>query len=184
MKLVLIYGSPAVGKLTVANALAELTGYKVFHNHLTIDCVKPVFEFGSQPFGKLVGSFRIQLITEAAIQEVDLIHTFVYAKPHDDPYIEQVIAEVENNGGKVCLILLRCGIDELTQRVSTDSRVATGKIVTPETLLSLHERYDLVSPFPARDSLVIDNTSLSPKQVAEQIIDHYRLDLRGDHVDV
>jgi len=35
MKLVFIYGPPAVGKLTVANALAKVTGFKVFHNHLT-----------------------------------------------------------------------------------------------------------------------------------------------------
>ena len=179
MKLVLIYGSPAVGKLTVANELAALTGFKVFHNHLTINCVRPIFAFGSQPFGKLVDLFRIQLITEAAIQGVDLIHTFVYAKLHDDPYIERVIAAVEDNGGEICLVLLRCGIEQLTQRVTSESRVAIGKLATSEMLLSLHEQYDLKSPFPGRGSLVIDNTSLSPRQVAEQIIDHYRLDLPG-----
>lgn len=47
MKLLFIYGSSAVGKLTTADEIAKLiTGSKVFHNHLTIDAVKPVFEFG------------------------------------------------------------------------------------------------------------------------------------------
>ena len=180
MKLILIYGSPAAGKLTVANELAAQTRFKVFHNHLTINCVRPIFEFGTPPFGRLVDSFRIQLITEAACGGIDLVHTFVYAKEYDDPYIERVIAAVENNGGKVCLVLLRCDIEELSQRVVSASRVASGKVATPEMLLSLHEKYELKSPFPGRESLVIDNTSLSPRQVAEQIIEHYRLDLRGE----
>ena len=34
MKHLFLYGAPAVGKLTVAKELADLTGYKLFHNHL------------------------------------------------------------------------------------------------------------------------------------------------------
>ncbi len=44
MDLVYLYGPPAVGKLTIATELARRTGFKVFHNHLSIDCVKPVFD--------------------------------------------------------------------------------------------------------------------------------------------
>lgn len=51
MKLIIIHGPPAAGKLTESRELAERTGYKVFHNHISIDCVKPVFELGSKPFG-------------------------------------------------------------------------------------------------------------------------------------
>ena len=36
MKLVFIYGPPAVGKLTVAKELAALTGFKVFHNQVIL----------------------------------------------------------------------------------------------------------------------------------------------------
>lgn len=46
MQLIFIYGPPAVGKLSVANALAKLTGYRVFHNHLTIDLVRSIFDWG------------------------------------------------------------------------------------------------------------------------------------------
>lgn len=49
MRLVLIYGPPAAGKLTVAKGLAHLTGYKFFHNHLTVDVVLSVFERASKP---------------------------------------------------------------------------------------------------------------------------------------
>ena len=50
MRLVFLYGPPAVGKLTVAKALARLTGYKVFHNHLTIDLVASILDWGTGPF--------------------------------------------------------------------------------------------------------------------------------------
>jgi tRNA uridine 5-carbamoylmethylation protein Kti12 len=56
MELIIIHGPPAAGKLTVANEVAKLTGFKVFHNHLSIDCVKPVFEFGSEAFWRIVQS--------------------------------------------------------------------------------------------------------------------------------
>ena len=49
MKLIFLHGLPGVGKLTVARQLAALTGFKLFHNHLTVDLVTSVFEFGSEP---------------------------------------------------------------------------------------------------------------------------------------
>ncbi len=43
MRLVFIYGPPGVGKLTVATALATLTGYRLCHNHLTVNLVTALF---------------------------------------------------------------------------------------------------------------------------------------------
>ena len=42
MKLILIFGPQAVGKMTVGQELATLTGLKLFHNHMTIDLVSPI----------------------------------------------------------------------------------------------------------------------------------------------
>ena len=50
MTLLIIYGAPAAGKLTIATEIARRTGFKLFHNHVSIDCVKPVFDFGTRPF--------------------------------------------------------------------------------------------------------------------------------------
>ena len=43
MKLILLYGPPAVGKLTIAKEIARLTGFKLFHAHLTSDLVEAIF---------------------------------------------------------------------------------------------------------------------------------------------
>ena len=50
MRLVFLHGAPAVGKLTVARELAALTGFRLFHNHLTVDLASSLFSFGSEPF--------------------------------------------------------------------------------------------------------------------------------------
>lgn len=37
MEFVLLYGPPAIGKLTIAKELQKLKGYKLLHNHLVVD---------------------------------------------------------------------------------------------------------------------------------------------------
>lgn len=44
MKLIIIFGPHAVGKMTVGQELAKLTELKLFHNHMTIDIVSDLFE--------------------------------------------------------------------------------------------------------------------------------------------
>ena len=84
MKLIIIHGPPAAGKLTIANAIAERSTFKVFHNHMTIDCAKPVFDFGTPAFWRIVLELRLKVIAEAAREKIDIVHTFCYAKGDDD----------------------------------------------------------------------------------------------------
>jgi adenylate kinase family enzyme len=42
MKLIILYGAPAAGKLTVAKELAKTTDFVVFDNHQIIDIVEPL----------------------------------------------------------------------------------------------------------------------------------------------
>jgi len=71
VKLVFIYGGPGVGKLTTAQALAALTGFKL----LTI---------------------RLASIEAAARARLPgLIFTYVYARPEDDAFVLQVVEAVE-----------------------------------------------------------------------------------------
>jgi shikimate kinase len=175
MKLLFIYGPPAAGKLTVANEIANRTGYRVFHNHLTIDAILPVFEFGTPPFGKLVSMMRAETIAEAARENVDLIYTFCYAKDADDSHIRRITSAVEDNGGEVCFVLLKCSVEELNARVTSQSRAEFKKIQDAETLGTILDRNDLFSTVPDRESLIVDNTSLDPVMAAELIIEHFGL---------
>jgi RNase adaptor protein for sRNA GlmZ degradation len=175
MKLLFIYGSPAVGKLTVATEVAARTGFKLFHNHLSIDCVEPVFDYGTKPFGRLVNLIRVETIREAARENIDLIYTFCYAKGPDDAHVKSITKIVEENGGEVCFVLLKADREQLNKRVTEESRKRLGKAKTVEMMDYFHETYDLFSPVPERESLIIDNTNLSPDKAAEQIVKHFNL---------
>jgi len=50
MKLIVLYGPPAVGKQTVAEELAKHTGIKLFYGHLTWNAVNPIFPWGTDSF--------------------------------------------------------------------------------------------------------------------------------------
>jgi hypothetical protein len=65
MELVVVFGPPAVGKMTVGRAICDLTGFKLLHNHMTIEPLLEVFRFGSPPFRRLVAEFRARIVEEA-----------------------------------------------------------------------------------------------------------------------
>jgi len=180
MKLIIIYGAPAAGKLTIATELARRTGFKLFHNHVSIDCVRPVFDFGTPAFLRLIELIRFATIAEAAREGVDLIHTFVYALGEDDDHFRRLIASAEDNGGEAHLVLLKCEPDELKARIGNESRRRIGKLSAPESVDRSLIRYDLRSPFPDRPSLVIDTTEISVEDAAGQIIDYFALDTTAE----
>ena len=180
MKLLIIYGAPAAGKLTIATEVARRTGFKLFHNHVSIDCVKPVFDFGTKPFLRMIETIRFAMIAEAAREGVDLIHTFVYAFGEDDEHFANLIASAEDNGGEVHLVLLTCEPDELKARIGNDSRVRIGKLSDPDAIDRSLSKYDLRSTYPGRKSLVIDTTEITVDEAANRIVQHFSLPGKAD----
>ncbi len=148
MKLLFIYGPPAVGKLTVANEVAKRTGFKVFHNHLSIDAILPVFEFGSEPFSRLVELIRVETVAEAARQNVDIIYTFCYAKGLDEMHVEAVEKAARERGAEVHFVLLMCGEEELKRRIVSESRKQFRKETAVERMEHCLATFDLTSPVP------------------------------------
>jgi len=142
---------------------------------LSIDAIQPVFEFGSKPFLKLIELIRVETIAEAAREKVNLLYTFCYAKDLDDAHVEKITKAVEENGGEVCFVLLRCDRAELEKRVIEESRRKYGKANNLEILNELLGKYDLYSPVNKRESLIIDNTNLSAEATARHIIKHFQL---------
>jgi AAA domain len=175
MNLVFIYGPPGVGKLSVAREVARLTGYKLFDNHVSIRCADSVFDFGTEPFWRIVGTIRDLVFEEAAANGVSLITTFVYSHPQDLPGFERRLGSFEARGGRTLLVHLSCAREELERRLTRPGRAEAGKLASVETFRELLTRHDLFSPVPGRESLEIDNTALAPEEVAGLIVRHYHL---------
>ena len=63
-KFVLIIGPQAVGKMTVGQELAKLTGYKLFHNHMTIEMVRLIFDYDREAYVKMNQLIRYEVFKE------------------------------------------------------------------------------------------------------------------------
>jgi shikimate kinase len=174
MRLVFLYGPPAVGKLTVGLALAELTGFKVFHNHLTVNPIVAIFERHSAPYHRLLRQFRVRMLEEAAEARIDLIATWANPRGGEDA-ARAYFGAVESRGGRVHLVQLVCDRATLLARVGDESRRAMEKLTDAARLDELLDaRFD-PGPLSFGESLVVDTTDLPPREAALRIAEHYDL---------
>ena len=174
MKVVFIYGPPAVGKYTVGRELEKLTGFRLFHNHATVDMVKSVFDVGDKPFWGLVDKYRKSMLREAAKNDVSLIMTFVYAK-EDGHTLSRYRRIVRASGGKMYFVRLHTREKVLHERRKGESRKAFHKIKDAKTMNMVLKKYNLFENVPFEPNFEVDNTDLSPRTVAKMIVVHYRL---------
>jgi hypothetical protein len=171
MILIFIHGAPAVGKLTVARELARLTGFPLFHNHLTVDLVSSLFAFGTAPFISLREEIWLAAFAEAARSDLSLIFTFNPERTVNEELIQKTTDVVEALGGRIVFVELTCSQDELEQRLEQPSRKEFGKLASLEQYRSLKE--EGAFEFPKLPSeLSIDTTNQSPAATAKLISDH------------
>lgn len=119
-------GPPAVGKMTVGREIANRSGFRLFHNHHTIEPLVEVFGYGSAPFNLLNREFRRRVIEEAVRHEVDLIFTFVWnlADPEDAEYLAELTAPVLEAGGELLVLELAADLPTRLDRNRGESRLA------------------------------------------------------------
>jgi cytidylate kinase len=186
MKLVIIFGPQAVGKMTVGQELAKRTDLKLFHNHMTIELVSPFFSYGSQTGKRLVGLFREEIFKEVAASELEgLIFTYVWGLdiPADWEYIENVSRIFESKGGSVCLVELEADVEVRLERNKSENRLLhkpTKQNVerSEQDLLRTMELHRLNSnpgEFDDRNYMKINNTNLTPETVAQMIVERFGL---------
>jgi shikimate kinase len=174
VKVVFLYGPPAVGKYTIGVELAARTGFRLFHNHLTVNLVSAVFERDSDVWLRMLRSLRRDVLTEAARHGVDLVMTSVFNGTTENAEAWRTILEpVEAEGGSVLFVQLTCEREELFRRVEQESRRALDKLVDVVRLSELLARFDMFSPAPFGRHLCLDVTHLAPSDAATAIIQHY-----------
>jgi hypothetical protein len=186
MKLIIIFGPPAVGKMTVGKELAKLTGLKLFHNHISIETVLPFFDFDTPGFKKLNSTIRRTLFQEMAkSKQKGLIFTFVWAfnLKEEAIYINSIVRIFKKEKSKVYFVELEADLKERLKRNKHSKRLQekarkrdTNK--SEESLLQTEKNYRLNSKpgeIKRKNYLRINNTKLSAKKTAETIKECFKL---------
>lgn len=176
MKLIFLHGLPGVGKLTVARELAQFTGFRLFHNHLTVDLVLSVFEFGSPPFVELRENIWIDVFGRAAEEKLSgLIFTFAFERTVREGFIDRLKTTVESHGAEIVFVKLECSDAELAKRMADPSRRAFGKLSSLAQFHELNEAGVFIHPDVPHDRLVLDTTNLSAIVAASRIVEELGL---------
>ena len=168
MWLLFLHGPPGSGKLTVARELKTLTGFRLFHNHLAVDLLESVFEFGSPPFVDLREQLWLSVFRQAARTDVSLIFTFAPERTVRPEFPDAAESAVRSEGGRVLFVALRCAESELESRLSEPSRSAFGKLCSVERYRELRDSGAFEFP-PLRADIELDTGGLSPTKAAQLI---------------
>ena len=185
--LIIIFGPPAVGKMTVGRALEKITGYRLFHNHMSIDLALNFFDYEDEAYADVVEGIR-EVVFKQFLNSPDkgLIFTFVWDL--EDDYGFNYIAYLEKLGYRVHLVELKASFSVLMRRNRTEKRLAEkpskANIVDSERNLiewtaskrlntnwndAMHRRF--------QHYLYVNNTNLSPERAACAIADKFSLDV-------
>ena len=139
MRIVILCGLPGVGKLAVAEGLARLRGYRVFHNHLVFDAVEALFPFGSPAFVELREQWWRELLLRAIDERVgDVIFTIAGDRALREDFLTTLVSELSQMEVVVHCVELRCGIDEHEQRLASAGRARFGKLNSVERYRQLN----------------------------------------------
>lgn len=183
MKLVIIFGSIAAGKMTVGQELAKITELKLFHNHMTIEPVIDIFGYYD---GKTISRLRQVYFEEFSKSEnYEMIFTYVWAFDHqgDWDYIKYVSDLFQEQGAEVYYVELVSSQEIRLQRNATENRLNNKPSkrnldFARNDLINTDKKYRTVSndgeiTFP--NYIKIDNSELSADVVAKIIKDRFDL---------
>ena len=178
MRLIYLHGPPASGKYTIAKALESVRGLRNFHNHLTLDVSKALFEFGSEQFWALTHELRLtSLRAIAGDDEAVVVFTNCYSHPEDAATVSAIQDLVERAGGGFLPVFLDCAVSELERRVSDPSRINMKKLHTVEGLEQFLTQWNCIA-LPHADCITIQTSERTPEDCADEIVK--RLSLRAD----
>lgn len=183
MKLVLIIGDGAVGKMTVGQELMKQTGLRLFHNHMTIE---PVLEIFGQFHTPAILQMREVVFREfAKTDNYGLIHTVMWAfdQQEDWDYINHVVDIFEEQGADIYCVELVAPLEVRLQRNETENRLAHKPSkrdldASRERVIAMDRKYRLESlpgEIPFENYFRIDNSNLSPDTVAAMIKERFSL---------
>ena len=177
MKLLFMIGNAAVGKMTVGQELAKITGLRLFHNHMTIE---PVIKIFGQYNGAAINRLRQVVFEEfAKTDNYGMIFTYMWAfdQQTDWDYVEYVKNIFKPYDTEFYYVELIASREVRLERNATENRLLNKASkrnlwVSNQRLIDDDNKYRLESmdgEIPFENYMKIDNTNLAPDVVAQMI---------------
>lgn len=183
MKLLFMIGNAAVGKMTVGQELAKITGLRLFHNHMTIE---PVIKIFGQYNGEAISRLRQVVFEEfAKTDNYGMIFTYMWAfdQQSDWDYVEYVKNIFKPYDTEFYYVELVASREVRLERNATENRLLNKASkrnisVSNQRLIDDDNKYRLESmdgEIPFENYMKIDNTNLAPDVVAQMIKNQFDL---------
>ncbi len=180
MKLVIITGPPAVGKMTVGRMLEKITDLRLFHNHMSIELVNKFFDFGTKEFERLDKIIRFEIFKEVAKSKLNgIIFTIVwdFDFEEDEVYIDEIIEVFKKNGSEVYIVELYADLKVRLERNKNKDRLEQKPSkrdleMSEKSLLHSESEYRMVSKeneFENKSIYKINNKNITPLEAAKMI---------------
>lgn len=187
MKLVLLTGPQAVGKMTVGQALAKITDLKLFHNHQTIEIIRDLVPLDEAGW-KLVDQLREAVFRAFAKSgQYGMIYTLLCVFPKDAAYWDWIKncfrEECPEGDFEFYFVELEADFGERLCRNKTENRLlhkpSKRDLEWSEGLLHSYEEQYRMNSLPGEvtepNYLRIDNTRLSAEETAARIKEAFGL---------
>ncbi|MDQ1054582.1 hypothetical protein QE394_002510 [Arthrobacter sp. SORGH_AS 212] len=190
MRLLVIFGPPAVGKMTVGREVARQSDFRLFHNHALIEPLLEVFNYGTPPFNRLLADWREGVVEEAALSDTDLLFTFVWGLElqTDADELRKYIRPYVEKGAEVAFVELAADLDTRLQRNRTELRLAEKRskrnvewsdmnvremerfLMNTDLDASLDQSLPATVLLAEHRHMRLDNGSLAPQEAAARIL--------------
>ncbi len=183
--LIVVAGPQAVGKMTVAEKLKEKLGYSLMTNHDSIEVSDKIFGIKTPAQKELNKIIRKGAFDIAIKHNVNMIFTFVVAfdTKEDIDYLNNLKEMFEETGGQFYFVELEADLETRLQRNVTphrlESKLTKNDIESSKKdLIETMNKYRLNSNKGekiCKNHLKINNTNLEPEEVANKIIEYFKL---------
>ncbi len=186
MKLIVIFGPQAVGKMTIGHELEKITSLKLFHNHMPIELVTPFFSYGTDTGKRLVKLIREEIFKAVATSDQEgLIFTYLwyFDDSKDKEYLESLVKIFKDNNSEIYYVELEADEEERIKRNKTEHRLehkpTKRNIEWSENQLKNSTKEHRVNSnegeIEEKNYLRINNTSIEAQEVAILIKEKFNL---------
>lgn len=188
--LVILLGPHAVGKMTVGQELAKITGLRLFHNHMSIELARKLFAHEEKEWHILNESIRqtvFELFAKGDFPGLIFTYMCAFDLQSEFDYLQRIIDLFQSNGASCYVVELCADFEERLVRNQSENRLlhkeSKRNLTASEAeMRRTSETYRLNSydgeRLPFENYMKIDNTFIPPDEAARMIQTHFAI---GEH---